>query len=260
MKIKFTFLIILFISTALVINSCKSFFGKKNQLKFDKVYVVDTTGFNYMFVTNSNGNVKVYTAPSDSVIRIRVFGILDSKPKDSLDFPSFYRFDTVSSTINISEPVWEKKMFSFSFKKNEVNFEISIPSPLKLHIDNKNGNIEVENFAGSITAQTINGSIQITGISGATFARTTNGKIQAEIDSITTCTFTTVNGKIELALSSHFSGKVIASYVNGKVVNKDVVFDKVESDRNRYFGVRGTSNAEVNLETVNGKIYIRQKL
>lgn len=259
MKTRFASFIIVFLLTVLGLSGCNFLSAKKNQLKFDKVYVVDTTGVNYMLVTNTNGNVKINSAPSDSVIRIRVFGVLNSKSKDSLDFPLFCKFDTVSSTINISEPEWERKKLFLSFKKNEVSFEISTPSFLKIQVNNKNGNIDLENLAGSINVQTINGSIRMKGISGVASARTTNGKIQAEIDSVTTCTFTTVNGKIDLILSNSFSGKVIANYLNGKVVNKDVAFDKVESNRNRYLGIRGKEDAEINLETVNGKIYIRQR-
>jgi hypothetical protein len=259
MKIKFLFTIILLIFIALVTNSCKYLSGKKNQPKFDKVYIVDTTGISYILVSNSGGNITVNSAPSDSVIRIRVFGVLDTKSKDSIDLPTFYKLDTISSTLTIYEPEWKKKIFSFSFKKNEVNYEISIPLLLKLRINNTNGNIKLENFAGNTTAQTVNGSIQLSGIFGTVSAQTTNGKIRAEIDSVTACTLTTVNGKIELALSNSFSGKVLANYMNGKVINKDIVFDKVESERNRYFGIRGKSNSEVNLETVNGNIYIYQK-
>lgn len=263
MKIqKFVLLTIMFLSLVIAFSGCSSLFNKKGKQKFEKEFIVNTTGISYMFISNTNGDIIVSASSTDSLIRIRVSGVIYSKSKaspDSVELNDFCKIDTVSSAIIISEPVTQKKGEFFSFKKGEVNFNISVPSSLKLRVENKNGNIKIENGAEDINVQTVNGNIHLTELSGTALAKTTNGTIKAELDSVTTCIFESVNGKIEIGLSENFSGKIIASYVNGKVVNKDVTFDKVESTQNKYFAILGKGPAEVELETVNGKIYIRRK-
>lgn len=252
MKTKSVLLITILVFLVTIFISCNSFLGKRKHLKFVKEFTIDTSGLTYMFVSNTNGNISVSTSLVDSLIRITVSGEAFSKIKnslDSLDLKNFCKIDTTNSTLSIFEPISGKG----------VNFNISVPSSLKLHLENKNGNVKIENAIGNVNAQTVNGNIYLTVLSGTASAKTTNGNIEAELDSVTTSTFETVNGKIEISLLQHFSGKIIASYVNGKVINKNVDFEKVESERNKYFAVLGKGISEVGVKAVNGKIYIKKK-
>jgi hypothetical protein len=63
-----------------------------------------------------------------------------------------------------------------------------------------------------------------------------------------------VNGGITINAGKNFNAKVKAEYVNGSFKYENIRFDNVSNEDKTFKGVLGTSENEVNLDVVNGKI------
>ncbi|MCX6163515.1 MAG: DUF4097 family beta strand repeat-containing protein [Ignavibacteriae bacterium] len=87
----------------------------------------------------------------------------------------------------------------------------------------------------------------------------TNGKVKGDLDSTKGLDIKTTNGNVNLNLSSTFSGRFRMETVNGKITKKDFDFKDVNDDKKIFKGTLGNGEAEVKIETTNGKITLTKK-
>ena len=86
-----------------------------------------------------------------------------------------------------------------------------------------------------------------------------NGKVKGDLDSTKGLDIKTTNGNVSLNLSSTFSGKFIMETTNGKITKKGFYFREVDDEKKYFKGTLGNGDADVKIETTNGKITLTKK-
>ena len=244
------------------ISAC-SLFKKKYEKTERKEYTVNTINKKKVTFDNTNGNIKVIRNSSDSLLRIKAEITIRVSKKELDENIEKINMDIDSSgnTINIRPGiVKEKHFFNFSFNFNEnEEYQLIVPDGLDVVIDNTNGKIDVSEVTGNVKISSTNGSVKFKNTPGKLNAELTNGKITADIDSTKGIDFRATNGSVTLNLGNSFSGNFKLETVNGKITTKDFDFKKESKEKRTFTGKLGDSDAEIRIETTNGKITLNKK-
>jgi len=271
-------LLVLFAAVSFSGLSGCSAFKKKYEKNEVREYKINTSGKTKLSVDNTNGKIRIFRSEKDSVMTVKV-DISKYVTKKEMDNPIKgvdVDIDSAGSEIKISESIEKDKgVFKFDIgKSTTVNFDIYVPAGISVKIDGTNGKLEIEGVGNDISADITNGNVKIVKAYGNLKFDLTNGNLNANVDSTKGIDFETVNGNITLNIGKDFSGVFKAKTVNGKIVRKNLNFDKsnefvesdesVESDefidsnewKKDFKGSIGKSDARINLNTTNGKITI----
>ncbi len=144
----------------------------------------------------------------------------------------------------------------------DVRYTLRVPRQTRLGLSTTNGSINIENIAGSVTAESTNGGIEGAGLTGGVKASTTNGSIHVAVADLAAdgVALETTNGGITLAMPGDAKGTLSARVVNGGIkVAPEVRIEKSESSRRRVEGTINGGGPAIRLETVNGGISVTGK-
>ncbi len=175
-----------------------------------------------------------------------------------------------------------------------VDYTIHVPFGTDLHINNGNGNVWVGRGSGQVTVQGRNADIEVFAPEGEVTARTTNGRIRvleapqgADLETVNgnvyahmrggrlradstngavvarvldagveACDLTSRNGGITVILSEP-SAEVYAETGRGSVQSDLPLSPEAVTQRRYMRGVIGGGETQLNLDTLNGNIWIR---
>jgi DUF4097 and DUF4098 domain-containing protein YvlB len=211
--------------------------------------------------------------------KIEIMPSPDSTAKVEFEIPGRqnekYNLDAIVENGVLEVKVKEKMLQFFNFDFNLKSFMTRVYLPEETYeaitVQTDNGAIIMEEItalsveAGStngtitlalldaekITVHATNGMIDFKEVQAALHAETTNGQIKLQAETTTQpIDFETVNGKINIELDAEpGNAEIRAEVVNGKVD----IFG--ENSSHRTFG---TGENQVNLQTVNGSITMKQ--
>ncbi len=148
-----------------------------------------------------------------------------------------------------------------SVRNNDVRvtFYVSVPEGVGFLGKTVNGDVEVNDLASDVGAESVNGDIEIS-TTGFAEAKTVNGSIDAAMERYNIASglsFSTVNGSISLDLPDDVDADIDAGWVNGRLDAADLPFQLVgRVSRRSARGVLGAGGPELKLRTVNGSIRI----
>ena len=139
-----------------------------------------------------------------------------------------------------------------------VTFYVKVPEGVAFRGRTVNGDVEVNDLASDVSANTVNGDIVVT-TTGFAQASTVNGSIEAAMgryDLSNGLSFSTVNGSISLDLPDDVDANVDARWVNGSLEAELPLKLIGRLSRRAAQGVLGEGGPELKLKTVNGSIRI----
>jgi hypothetical protein len=147
-------------------------------------------------------------------------------------------------------------------KNNDVNvrFDVAVPDGVRFVARTVNGEVEATGLGAEVEAVTVNGSIHVT-TSGSVRGETVNGSIRASLGTTTwkgPLDFETVNGGITVDLPAGVGARVSAKTVNGSIETDFPLTVKGKFGKRSINGTIGGGGGELNLETVNGGIRLRE--
>jgi Toastrack DUF4097 len=140
-----------------------------------------------------------------------------------------------------------------------VQFTVQVPAGVKLVASTVNGDIEAGGLQAAARATTVNGDVKLS-TSGEARATTVNGSIQASMGSADwngTLSFNTVNGNITVSLPEGVSTDVSAATVNGSMNTDFPLTIKGRFSTKSMHGTIGSGGRDLELETVNGSIHLK---
>ncbi len=143
-----------------------------------------------------------------------------------------------------------------------VRYKLMVPAGVRLErIDTVNSDITVTGVRGSVDLDIVNGSITATGLAANARLDSVNGSLRAEfasLEGVTEVKLDSVNGSASVTLPKDAGARIDADTVNGRIsVDQSVKLGKV--GRRTFAGQIGAGGPEINLETVNGSISIKEK-
>jgi hypothetical protein len=143
----------------------------------------------------------------------------------------------------------------------EVQFTVKLPAGLRFVGKTVNGSVDAQGLGGDAVAHTVNGDVEVS-TAGNVQAETVNGSIKAELgraDWTGPVQFKTVNGSVTLSLPANTGAEVRASTVNGSIeTDFPLTLHKGRFTGRRLSGTLGAGGRELQIETVNGSIELRQ--
>jgi len=155
--------------------------------------------------------------------------------------------------------------------------QVPVKSSLRLACVN-DGDIVVENVSGELEINNVNGNVTLTSVSGSAVAHALNGNLIASFREVTAgkaMSFSSMNGKVDVAFPADFKANVVLKSDNGEVLSDfDVKLDQgkkpiIQDSRDKggkyrvqvekaVYGTINGGGPEVQFKNFNGNIYIRK--
>lgn len=142
----------------------------------------------------------------------------------------------------------------------KVEFTVRVPDGVRFTARTVNGEVEARGLTADAEVYSVNGSVSVSS-TGLARAETVNGSVTAEMgraDWDGPLDIKTVNGSITVELPASASARVEASTVNGGIETDFPLTVTGRFGPRRVSGTIGGGGRDLNLETVNGAIRIRQ--
>ncbi len=228
---------------------------------------VNLLGKTKVTLENFNGRIKVFKGDSATGLVIKLEKIAHVKKRD-LDKPfteAWVDIDSTSEIVRITSK-YEKSKGWLKFKfdgrdanTTDMNYDITIPPGLKLSVENVNGDVDFTNIENDLDVTVVNGDVDVDNVSGNNSFNLINGKLRGSLDSTKGLKIDIVNGRVDFSLGSSFSGVFKIETKNGRIVQENLNFATLTSEKRSLRGRLGESDAEVNIDMVNGKVILKGK-
>lgn len=146
-----------------------------------------------------------------------------------------------------------------------VEYTLTVPRGARLgKVELINGPLDIDGLTGEVNLSCINGALTARHLKGIAKLSTINGKLQVTFDRLAqlqTVSLNSVNGNIELSLSSDVSARINASTVHGGITSDfGFVVRRGDYTGRNLAGVLGEGGSPITLSNVNGSINIRRAL
>jgi hypothetical protein len=169
--------------------------------------------------------------------------------------------DATPSKLSIKTKYAKKSGWSGNVNAS-VRYKLMVPAGVRLDkIDTVNSDITITGVRGSVDLDTVNGRITATGLAGDVKLDSVNGSLSAEfasLDGVESVKLDSVNGRASVTLPKGASARIDADSVNGSVdIQQQVKLGKIR--RHSFTGEIGSGGPQIELETVNGSISIKEK-
>jgi len=143
-----------------------------------------------------------------------------------------------------------------------VDFEVKVPSGVKVGVHSVNGEVRVEDVASEVEAETVNGSVVVSTAGGPVNASTVNGSVRATMGTFplnSDLRFETVNGSVTAEFVGDINADVDLSTVNGRFSTDYPVTLSGRIDPRRLRATLGKGGPRIHLSTVNGNVELRKR-
>lgn len=145
-----------------------------------------------------------------------------------------------------------------------VSYELDVPTGAELDaIETVNGDVGIDDVAGTVKASTVNGALTVSGLSADVSLETVNGSVEARFERLGAgqrVNAEAVNGAITLMLPEDASARIEAETVNGGIDADDFGLKAEKGFVGRDLeGEIGAGEARISLDTVNGSIRIERR-
>jgi hypothetical protein len=213
-------------------------------------------------IVNSLGSIEVFPATGAAIevlVRREVRSRSDEAAQEILKGLKIEEEISPSRVVVRSQRANELRGFMQSVR---FNYRVNVPAGLTATVTTENGNVQIDNVQGTLSANSTNGSITGRGVSGPFHGRTVNGRIVLELQSVAgEVSLSTVNGPIRIALPIDANADLQANSVNGGVsVDETLVYKATERERTRVAGQLNAGGPKIILDATNGPIRIGPSL
>ena len=247
----------------LVIVAAWGFSYEKYEAIVDETFALSVGGA--VSLENINGDVTIDVWDRDEV---RVYAVKTASSPELLDALKV-EIDANSDAVRIetdypsSRDLGDEGRDHDTRERRHMKVEYTLTVPRFAVIDDVdlvNGNLLIVGVQGGAEAETVNGNIVVREGEGETSLATVNGGIELYLDSLAgsgRVELETVNGSIDLYLASSIGADIRAESVNGALSNDlGIAVAKGKYVGSSFKGSVGGGGAQVDLETVNGRIKV----
>ncbi|MBX2916043.1 MAG: hypothetical protein KF856_12305 [Cyclobacteriaceae bacterium] len=173
---------------------------------------------------------------------------------------------------------WNRRDPDDCYEKVEytLDYLVRVPKNTNVVVSTINhGNVKIDDVAGGIEAHNINGAIALNGISREAVAHTINGNVDISYSKNppSACRFYTLNGDIHAWFQKGLQAELSFESFNGNfftnitsLQSMPVAVRKEESTEGLKFKIKGnqfkigTGGVQLNFETFNGNVYLKEKI
>jgi DUF4097 and DUF4098 domain-containing protein YvlB len=230
--------------------------------KFEHTYPLTKNG--NVSVSNVNGSIVVEAWDREEV-KLEATKIADSKESlADVDLDIESTPNAFSVEADYKNTNWNGNRNEGRNRKIEVEFHLFVPRAAVLNeIETVNGSVTVSNFTNVTKISAVNGNVNATNLRGAATLSTVNGQVVADFDRVdpgSKINLSTVNGSVSLVVPSDLNATIKADSLNGNITNDfGLPMRKGQYVGRDLYGRVGTGEAQIKLDSVNGKLSIGRK-
>jgi hypothetical protein len=246
------------------------------RLELPETHTYPATGINALSAETQNGAITV-TASADATISVDVLKFAYGRNK--ADAEKAIANVVFSDTIVGGELRLRADMPSGP-RPYGASLTITARESTDVALSTTNGDVEVSNTTGPISAATTNGDIALTGTTGAASISTTNGRLNVQVHRgavggtttngtvdcdlaalgpAETVALATTNGKVTLLLPADVSAIIDATNTNGIITFYDFTVIYEEQTATHVRGRIGSGASTITITTTNGDITVRRR-
>jgi DUF4097 and DUF4098 domain-containing protein YvlB len=230
--------------------------------KFEQSYPLSKNG--NVSVSNVNGSITIEAWDKDEV-KLEATKTADTKESlADVEIEVNATADSFSVEANYKSWKWNDKGNGNRSRKLEVDFKLWVPRTAVLNeIETVNGSASVSNFTNVTKISAVNGNVTAVNLRGAAHLSTVNGTVTADFDRVdgsSRINLNTVNGTVSLIVPSDLNATIKADTLNGNITNDfGLPVRKGQYVGRDLYGKVGTGEAQIKLNSVNGKLSIGRK-
>jgi len=229
--------------------------------KFDQSYPLSANG--RVSVSNVNGSIEVIAWDRNEV-KLEATKIASTRDVlADVDIKVEARPNHFSVETDYKDRTWGRDR-NGKDRKLEVQYKLSVPRTAVLNeIETVNGSVTASNFVNVTKISTVNGNVNASNLRGTADLSTVNGTVNADFDQVESGSkieLSTVNGQVNLSLPSDANATIKADSLNGGITNDfGLPVRKGEYIGRDLHGRLGSGGAQIDLDTVNGRLAINKK-
>lgn len=210
---------------------------------------------------NVNGDIRIVAWDRDEV---KLDAIKTAKKQEHLDTVKI-EVTANADQIQVRTKYPDDKRNTKQGKNNStsVAYTLTVPKRAELKkISAVNGSIIIDGITGNIEAESVNGRVEASGAQGELDLSSVNGAISAKVDpspKTNPAKLKSVNGRISLTLPADANADVEVESLNGEIqTDFNLALKKHWPIGRDLKGKLGSGDANIDIETVNGGVEIRQ--
>jgi DUF4097 and DUF4098 domain-containing protein YvlB len=239
------------------LNGC-DLLKKRVEKKENVKYSLNAFNKSKFTVINNNGTVEI-TSTNDSNAIITIQAEIISKvryDKKDLSIDNIkITIDSSENEIKLNTEILSGETKFFNGSDSKVNYIIKVPDNLIVSSETVNGSINITNINNDVFVQTVNGDINIGNCSGLIKLNSVNGTVNCNLDSnFKSLQIDVVNGSVNVGNLKNINAEINAQTVNGKVKYKDLSINNLSADKRSLTGTLGLGGKSIIVNAVNGKI------
>ncbi len=253
-------LLVIGLAVTIGIGAGSAAFAETAQERFEQTWAFSAG--QRLSLTNTNGDIFVEPWDRDEV-QVRAVKRVKTRSGSAEEALEELKIevdvDGRGIEIDTVYPSW-RRLFGWSNVSASVDYDIQLPRAADLEVRTVNGEIEITGLAGEIRLRSTNGGISVFDSAGSVSASTTNGGIRVELGEVSGegMEFQTTNGGIRLDLPADIRTSLRARTTNGSIETDFPVTVRGTFRRNRLEGDINGGGPEIELQTTNGSIRIRE--
>ena len=227
--------------------------GPELREEFHQTYPLDKQA--KVQLENVNGNVRIVTWDRE---QIQVDAVKHAKKQEHLDEVKI-EVDAKADRIRIKTKYPDSKTRRNKDNSTSVDYTVTAPKQCRLDkVSTVNGEIEIENVVGDVSASSVNGPVTATGLASDVDLSTVNGSVVADFRTLKKAvSLKSVNGGVTVGLPPDANAVVSAHTLNGGIDNEFSLQVKKHFPFGQNLDSKlGAGGPEIELSTVNGAIHV----
>ena len=236
---------------------------EKETVEWRKTYELQAGG--RVEIGNINGKIDVRRGEGTKVEVVAekiAHGPSKEAAKEALGRIDIKDDATTASLVKVETKLQRGNGGLFSGGNLQVQYTVTVPANVEVHVSTVNGGVEVTGIEGRIVAEATNGGVRARDIGGAIEASTTNGGVDVDLAKVAEAgvKLETTNGGIKLRLPSDAKASISARIVNGGIDTEGLAIEASgEKSKRRLDAQLNGGGPRIQLEGTNGGIQIRSR-
>lgn len=180
---------------------------------------VPAAGANVLNVTGFNGNIHLY---GDEGTTVRVHAIVRSRSEQAFKLLDVRASRQAGAVSVADECPTVQHFFFWTFEDCEIQLDVHYPRAMTVRLNSKNGNVQADDPAGSLTIVNANGNLTVKNAASDVDASNRNGNVSIALAQSwhgTDITLRTHAGNVDLAVPRGFEATYSATTRMGNVTN-----------------------------------------
>jgi len=218
---------------------------------------VIVNGHTNLLLNGLNGEVTITGMPGRNTMTVNAEARVGSTTLDDAQI-GLNQLDVVLTDNGSNITIRTEQPANSLGRQYIVDYDITVPDNLSLSVNLVNGYVALNNMEDAVYVVVENGNVNFTEVHGNSSVSIDNGSFigSLSLHPESEVLISTVNGDINLDIPETTSAELFAQVRNGIIARENIDLENVQITNKTLQGIMGAGTGLIDLETVNGDIFI----